>query len=103
MDAGTANRVPDAAVALANINKRIINGFATAAGGTILRLRRGDGQDNVDIPINRIVTDGTILDAIQPTRTSADRGKVLGVATTSEDLLVLQAAEAPTISANSIR
>lgn len=102
MDAGTANRVPDALVALASINKRIINGFATAAGGTILRLRRADGLNNVDIPINRIVTDGTILDAIQPTRTEADRGKVVTVASTSEDLLSLSAPETTALEPNSV-
>ena len=79
----------DARVAL-----KVINGYATAGGGTTLRLSRADGTGNVDIPLSRVVSDVTILNAAQASRAAADRGKVLAVSASNENELALIAATA---------
>ena len=58
-------------------------------GGAGLRLRRATGTGNVDIPINRIVNDDTILDAAQASRSASDRGKLLGTSASDENQLSL--------------
>ena len=84
------------------VDDSVIDRFSTTGGGTGLRLGRASGSGNVDIPLNRIVTDANILNAAQASRATGDRGKLLAVSGTNQNELALITAPTGTPAANSI-